>query len=327
LRSQIAESRRNVLTPAPCDERPSASLDPSRGAGDLLRGGTENENVDDFRVKVGFFSHFKTRRLIREAGHEAVIGFMRLWEYCASAAGPKDGDLSGLDDLDIEAIADWSGDRGKFVAALRSCHYLDGHQIHEWGEHQPWVATFGKRSETARENANQRWGSHAPRIGARHTNRMRAACAPHARSNAPSPSPSPLPDLDPVTRKEKKAEGGEVSRPTHAPPAPAVFSIPLMRGRTFDVTQAMVDGWSKAYPDVNVMLDLERAKQHLLANHPKSDGQRFLNNWLKRTQDKGGNKTPRLAFANRETPDQERARKHNEWCEKQLAEQEAAHGF
>ena len=153
--------------------------------------------MDDFRVKIGFFSHFKTQRLRRESGADAVLGFIQLWEYCASAHGPKDGNLGSLDDAEIEAIACWPGKSGEFVAALRRVRFLDDHQIHQFTEHQPWVASFAERSETARQNANTRWTQHAPGIGAGHGNRMQPACATHAEGNAPPPPPPPSPSPSP----------------------------------------------------------------------------------------------------------------------------------
>jgi hypothetical protein len=50
------------------------------------------------------------------------------------------------------------------------------------------------------------------------------------------------------------------------------------------LTESKLDTWGKAYPGVNVRMELEKARAHLMA-HPgkiKSGYERFLNSWFKR---------------------------------------------
>ena len=103
----------------------------------------------DFRLAVGFSRHHKTRKLKRALGAEGVLSLIWLWEY--AAAERPDGDLSRLDDDDIELAADWDGEPGAFVAAIRSIGFLDvGNLLHDWQEHNAWASNADARSDKAR---------------------------------------------------------------------------------------------------------------------------------------------------------------------------------
>lgn len=111
----------------------------------------------DYRVKVGFLEHPKTRRLKKLAGPEAVLAFMQLWEFCALTEGRGDGNLCGLDEDDIEYVARWQGANGALVHALREVGFLDemsgelGYCIHEFAVHNEFVAGSDARRERARQ--------------------------------------------------------------------------------------------------------------------------------------------------------------------------------
>lgn len=61
-------------------------------------------------------------------------------------------------------------------------------------------------------------------------------------------------------------------------------------GRWENITEQDVQLWMEAYPAVNLKLQITQAAAWLVANpsKKKSDYKRFLNNWLKRAQDRGG---------------------------------------
>ena len=104
----------------------------------------------DFRISVGFSRHHKTRKLKRLLGADGVLSLIWLWEY--TAAEKPDGDLSKLDGDDIELAADWNGEAGAFVNAIKSVGFLDeGNILHDWQEHNSW-ASKARLSKLAQVN-------------------------------------------------------------------------------------------------------------------------------------------------------------------------------
>lgn len=171
--------------------------------------------AEDFRVKVGFFGHPKTVKLRRRVGSVGVERFLWLWDFCAQYR--HDGNLSGLDNEEIEIAAHWEGEPGELVQALTDVGYLDevsgGLRIHDFGKHQPFVSTEPERSTAGRRSALIKWhkkGSHAEkpkedcplcevtkpaeerRYGAGNSSTGRAAPLPSP-SPTPTPTPNPLP--------------------------------------------------------------------------------------------------------------------------------------
>lgn len=76
---------------------------------------------------------------------------------------------------------------------------------------------------------------------------------------------------------------------------PAEVEIPLRGGETFAVTRSQIEDWGEAYPAVDVKTEINKAKAWLQANpkNTKSNGHRFVVNWLSRSQDRA----PRVATA------------------------------
>lgn len=107
----------------------------------------------DFRVKVGFFRHHKTKLLKKRLGLPGVVALMQLWEYAAEFK--SDGDLSGMTDEQIEVSVGWEGEKS-LVAALKEedTRFLDGeeraYRLHDWHEHNPWVSDTELRSDQGR---------------------------------------------------------------------------------------------------------------------------------------------------------------------------------
>lgn len=146
----------------------------------------------DFRVQPGFFRHWKTIALREACGEHAVLCLLQLWAHAAENA--PDGNLDAMSDPSIEIAAGWIGracEKGKFVEQLRNPDslFLDGRQLHDWQEHQPFLAGHLERSKKAKHAARMRW---ACSVDAK-------PCGP----NAPSPSPLPLPSPSPSPKEEE----------------------------------------------------------------------------------------------------------------------------
>jgi len=115
----------------------------------------------DFRVKSGYFSNLKTMKLEHRFGSGAVVGHLRLIEYCA--INKPDGVFDDMEAEDIELIAHWNGEAGAFFEVLLSLRLLDEikpglYAMHDWEEHNPYVFGSEMRSERARKagQASQR---------------------------------------------------------------------------------------------------------------------------------------------------------------------------
>ena len=106
----------------------------------------------DIRIAIDFWQHPKTKKLIRRVGIEGVRSLQILWTWAAN--NKPDGNLAGMDEEDIELAADWQGDIGAFFKALVETRWIDetdsGYALHEWLEHNPWVADDENRSNKAR---------------------------------------------------------------------------------------------------------------------------------------------------------------------------------
>lgn len=170
----------------------------------------------DFRVSVGFHDHPKTVKLER-ALPGTPMNLQRLWGH-ATEFKPS-GVLSGMDAEDIAIAAKWMGEPELFVETLVRLRWLDRLDdgtlaLHDWAEHNGFVASAPARSEKAREAAAARWkkkgdGGKPPGEG-RNARGANEQCASHPgampneeSANAPSPSPSPNPDPSPPPMTER----------------------------------------------------------------------------------------------------------------------------
>lgn len=108
--------------------------------------------ASDLRWQVGTIRHPKFKALARALGPEAVFALIELWEFCALRR--TSGDLSGFDDQAIADAAGWDGPAADFVESLVRLRLLDRNGskvlVHEWREHQPWVAAESARQRSAR---------------------------------------------------------------------------------------------------------------------------------------------------------------------------------
>ena len=157
----------------------------------------------DIRLSVGFWQHPKTKKTVKRLGLEGIRSLQVLWLW--AAVNRPDGNLAGMDAEDIELAADWKGNEGEFCAFCLGV-WIDeadgGYALHDWAEHNSWQAKAKDRSESARKNANVRWGKEKSRQPHQVGNApsMPSQCEddanamqPHQVGNAPSPSPSPKP--------------------------------------------------------------------------------------------------------------------------------------
>lgn len=132
----------------------------------IVRRGAAGNSVDDYRVRTGWRNHPKRKKLIRKLGAEAAIALYDLWEFCAESR--PDGGLESMSAEDIAIASGYNGDADEFVSVLSDLHLLDGepgaYVVHDWAEHNPYAATSGQRSYSAKVASLLRWhnkGRHA----------------------------------------------------------------------------------------------------------------------------------------------------------------------
>lgn len=108
----------------------------------------------DIRISVTFLQNPKIKKLERRVGLEGLKALLALWIW--TAQNKPTGDLAGLDNEAVEMVADWNGDEGAFVTALKALRLLDGEEnaycVHDWLENNPWAAGSDERSDTSRFN-------------------------------------------------------------------------------------------------------------------------------------------------------------------------------
>lgn len=183
----------------------------------------------DIRLSCGFWSHPKTKRLVKRLGLEGVRSLQILWLWAAQER--PSGCLSGMDAEDIELAADWDGEDGKFFSECLG-RWIDeseeGFCLHDWEDHNAWASEADNRSDTARLSRLARVNKEAAaglradgRTGiTKDEYRLYAEGTPYERRITVPTTPAPTPTL----RKEKTeeppippvgVEGGE-SLPPHS---------------------------------------------------------------------------------------------------------------
>lgn len=202
----------------------------------------------DIRISVGFPNHPKTVKLDRRLGFQGIRSLLALWTWAAQ--NRPDGNLGGangrstvvqrpLDEEDIEIAAQWPGEPGLFVATLVTLGWLDrtecGYLLHEWEQHNPWVAAATNRSDKARFSRMAKthpdiFKSLCERgiqaVSAEEFARLKVGWSPHDCSafvqrsfdvrSTPSPSPSPKEEKERVARETAAADAVS-ARPPSAP--------------------------------------------------------------------------------------------------------------
>ncbi len=142
-------------------------------------------------------------------------------------------------------------------------------------------ATLGLSAETfAKRAAAARWGTDLD------AGRMRGASAPYAevpKPQCPPPTPTPTP---------KRSHSDSCPEPQAAAGRKVVGTMPTLGGGEWGVTQVLLDGWTAAYPGIDVKAELRKAKAWLLSNPTNAKTARgmgrFCNGWLERAQNAVG---------------------------------------
>lgn len=180
----------------------------------------------DARFSTNLASHPKVKKLRRRLGADGCWAWVCLVLWVA--ANRSDGDLTGMDDEDVELSADWRGELGALVRELIDLRMLDGeqgaHVVHDWTDHNPWAAGSDARSLKASWNAIKRHhgAAEADRLVPEYAAIRNAASNAGSTgdddgSNTPSPSPSPSPSPIPPPTEFL----GAVAPMTRRPPKPA----------------------------------------------------------------------------------------------------------
>lgn len=280
----------------------------------------------DIRLSVGFWSHPKTKKLIKRLGLEGVRSLQILWLWAAQ--NKADGLLTSMDWEDIELAADWQGQERKFFEQCINVWIdeIDGvYILHDWEEHNPWQAEAAARSEQARQNAKAGWakrkGKQAQANGnapvkqaqsCANAENMQVQCdcnatAKQAQANGNAPFLS-LPNQE-IKESSLRSDSfcaelsgdtstREETAPENPPPTcPPVISLPLNTGEEYPVSQEMAAKWQELYPAVDVEQQLRNMRGWLEANTSRRKTRKgilkFINHWLADKQDKGG--TPRAS--------------------------------
>lgn len=185
--------------------------------------------ASDIRLSTEFLDHPKVVKLMRRLELKGLFALLRFWMWVAE--NRPDGDLAHMDAEDIEIAAKWDGESGALVAAMRAVRLLDGDEgsyaVHDWQEHQPWVAKRDDRREQARNAAVARWGAPGIARGKQPTptsnaDRMLAAmlsaCDEHAGSTQSAMPPTqPNPTHTQTNEKPKPPARASLALPDWLP--------------------------------------------------------------------------------------------------------------
>lgn len=275
----------------------------------------------DIRLSVDFFSHHKTKKVLRKIGPEGVICLVRL--FCYVGKFRPEGRLDGMDVEDISDAVDWSGDAEELVSTLCGAGFIeqsdDGvYIIHDWEKHNPWAAGANERSLSAskagKASAEKRAKTAknttaAQRISTeRSTDVQREGNGRSTESNeasTPSPSPSPLrKELEDTSLRSvsscpepsaKASEPQQVEQKTkpgnHDQPDLAIMTFPLAKkGETFAVTQPDIDEWGESFPGIDLLQELRHCLQWSRDNptrrKTRAGIRRHITSWLAKAQDR-----------------------------------------
>jgi hypothetical protein len=204
----------------------------------------------DFRIAFGWRRHWKRKMLRRLLGPQAVLALEDLW--ADTAENRPGGVLTGMSDAAIEAACDWDGAPGALVAALAhpDLRLLDGepgaYHLHDWDDHQPWIASAPERKAKAQHAAGVRWGNH------KETPSKPIACSEHATS-MPTAMPLSYPSpTDPI-----RTVGIEQNPST--PPLPGVCDTSIVLDPTARAFVNLPDGYVRALAAAFSGVDVPKA--------------------------------------------------------------------
>jgi hypothetical protein len=159
----------------------------------------------DIRLKVTWYTNLKRKKLQRLLGAAGPLAFIDLLIY-TSMHRPT-GNLTDMDEADIEIAAQWDGEKGEFVQTLLKLNFLEKKEkyyaLHDWKEHNAYAAKAPERSERARKAAKEKHKQAAERRDEQ-CDEQEVAVQDAGSSSAPSPSPSPSPNPSPLPYPKNK---------------------------------------------------------------------------------------------------------------------------
>lgn len=213
----------------------------------------------DIRLSCGFWSHPKTKRLVKRLGLEGVRSLQVLWLWAAQER--PSGCLSGMDAEDIELAADWNGEDGKFFAECLGRwidEAEDGFCLHDWEDHNAWASEAEFRGDSARLSRLARVNKEAAaglkadgRTGiTKDEYRKYAEGTPYERRTTVPSTPAPTPTL-------RKEESTTPLPPVHpAPPGLEPYSLEFLEfWDAYPNKEAQDDAWI-------AWLELKKARKH-----------------------------------------------------------------
>ena len=259
----------------------------------------------DIRIAVNFWTHPKTGKLVKLTGLEGVRSLQILWAWVAN--NKPDGILSDMDPDDIEFAADWRGNTGQFFDAIIG-KWIDVEEgvfcVHDWIEHNPWVAESKERSEENRfirlSKENSKVYNELKGIGIKgitkeqyqEYKRCTSVLPPcderTTKRTTPVPVPVPVPTLK-DSREAVQTEGA-------ASPEEILFPT------TIDPKFSVSDELRKWAEEEGITVNLD-SETKLFVNRSISDGKMLMNwtaawkNWILKgeefaTKEKTRNKSP-----------------------------------
>jgi hypothetical protein len=135
---------------------------------------------------------------MRRCGDIAFYNLLSLWSFVSQ--NRPDGDLSGLDQEDIEIACNATSNATSIYQALLDLGFLEqdekgGLFVHDWEEHNGFACFAKERSKKAKNAAKARWARNSDNTVEKKNDATSIGLAllDSACSNAPSPSPSPSP--------------------------------------------------------------------------------------------------------------------------------------
>lgn len=192
------------------------------------------------------------------------------------------GNIGKYTDQAIEAWVGWDGKPGELIAALVDSRWIDRSEtfrllVHDWQQHAD------NATKLALKRAKLTFCYDTVETVSRH-------CGDTVQQNTtPSRLPEPVPEPEPEPETKAKTS-------TAASAAPALdrsgtpILLPMVNGKDWPVIVEDCLAWSKAYPGVEVDVELLKAREWLLS-HPQNRKtprgmRKFVTGWLGRAQDR-----------------------------------------
>lgn len=111
--------------------------------------------------------------------------------------------------------------------------------------------------------------------------------------SSPQSVPNLFPTIEQRDKRTMKTKKIICSEPEKSAPSPSGISLPLNDKSLYDVPLDKIVIWREAYPAVDIEAELRRMASWLDSNPTRRKTRRgicrFINTWLARTQDRGGN--------------------------------------